>query len=53
DLSLEEQATIIAKSKGGRGPNDEYLFQTFEHLEQLGVKDSDLEWLVQRVRALS
>ena len=52
-LPLEEQAKIISTSTGGRGPNDEYLYQTFEHLEQLGVKDSDLEWLVRRVKDLS
>ena len=52
-LDLEEQARIIARAVGGRGPNTEYLFNTAEHLEQLGIMDRDLTWLARRVRALS
>jgi len=51
-LDLEEQARIIANAHGGRGPNDEYLFQTHAHLDALGVADPDLDWLVRRVRSL-
>lgn len=51
-LSLEEQARIIARAHGGRGPNSEYLFNTADHLHQLGVADDDLDWLAARVRAL-
>ncbi|MEM6577576.1 MAG: gamma-glutamylcyclotransferase [Pseudomonadota bacterium] len=51
-LALEEQAQIIARAVGGRGPNDEYLFRTVDHLTELGIGDHDLEWLMQRVRVL-
>ncbi|SPF77540.1 gamma-glutamylcyclotransferase [Pseudoprimorskyibacter insulae] len=51
-LPLEEQAQIIARAVGGRGPNTEYLFNTVQHLNQLGVADADLQWLHARVGAL-
>jgi len=53
DLSLEEQASIIAIAVGGRGPNDEYLHSTADHLHELGISDADLDWLSHRVNALS
>lgn len=49
DLDLETQAQIIARATGGRGPNDEYLINTAEHLQQIGVPDAELAWLVARV----
>jgi cation transport protein ChaC len=52
-LALEEQAKIIARARGDRGPNDEYLFNTAEHLRELGLADADLDWLVTRVRRLT
>ncbi|WP_299723970.1 gamma-glutamylcyclotransferase [uncultured Tateyamaria sp.] len=51
-LPLEEQAQIIAHAVGGRGPNSEYLFNTAEHLHEMGVADSDLDWLARRVAAI-
>ena len=51
-LPLEEQAHIIARAVGGRGPNTEYLFNTTRHLAELGLHDADLQWLDARVRAL-
>lgn len=51
-LALEEQATIIAAAVGGRGRNCEYLFNTAGHLAGLGIEDTDLTWLANRVRAL-
>ncbi len=53
ELPLEEQAGIIAQAHGGRGPNDEYLYNTASHLSELGIHDDDLEWLTARVRALT
>ncbi|MDA8587247.1 gamma-glutamylcyclotransferase [Rhodobacteraceae bacterium] len=53
DLSLEEQAQIITHAVGGRGPNPEYLWNTADHLRTLGVEDTDLDWLSERVRILS
>ncbi|MEE4186815.1 MAG: gamma-glutamylcyclotransferase [Roseobacter sp.] len=52
-LALEEQARIIAGAVGGMGPNTEYLYNTAQHLTDIGLHDPDLEWLAQRVRALS
>ncbi len=52
-LSLEEQAQIIAKAVGGRGPNTEYLYNTADHLRDVGLKDADLDWLHQRVKMLA
>lgn len=51
-LHLEEQAQIIARATGGRGPNSEYLWNTAEHLAEIGLDDPDLDWLAARVRTL-
>ncbi|MCC6006706.1 MAG: gamma-glutamylcyclotransferase [Rhodobacteraceae bacterium] len=50
-LSLEEQARIIARARGDRGPNAEYLFETAAHLSDLGIGDPVLADLAARVRA--
>ncbi|RVV96975.1 gamma-glutamylcyclotransferase [Mesobaculum littorinae] len=50
ELELDEQARIIAHAHGGRGPNAEYLYNTAEHLADLGIGDEALEWLAARVR---
>ncbi|MGH1412646.1 MAG: gamma-glutamylcyclotransferase [Pelagimonas sp.] len=52
ELTLEEQAQIIAQAHGGRGPNCDYLYNTAAHLDELGVPDADLHWLTDRVKAL-
>ena len=52
-MALEDQAQIIAGAVGGRGPNDEYLYNTADHLTQLGIADEELSWLSRRVRDLS
>ncbi len=51
-LCLDEQARIIARAQGGRGPNWEYLFNTTRHLSQIGLPDTMLERLSQDVRQL-
>ncbi len=53
NLPLEEQAQIIARAIGGRGPNTEYLWNTESHLREIGLEDADLAWLAARVRALT
>lgn len=53
DLSLEQQAQIIAHAVGGRGPNTEYLYNTAAHLSEIGLHDSDLDWLAGRVREIT
>ena len=52
-LPLAEQAEIIARARGGRGPNDAYLFNTAAHLRELGIEDDDLNRLERMVRAIS
>lgn len=52
-LPLEEQAGIIARAVGGRGPNTEYLWNTAAHLIELGIEDAELSWLAERVRSLA
>lgn len=51
-FDLEKQAQMIAHAVGGRGPNPEYLFNTAAHLKELAIKDDEIDWLVERVRAL-
>ncbi|AVO36882.1 gamma-glutamylcyclotransferase [Pukyongiella litopenaei] len=51
-MPLEDQARIIARAHGGRGPNSEYLHNTADHLAEIGLHDPDLEWLARRVRQL-
>ncbi|OSP56481.1 gamma-glutamylcyclotransferase [Pseudoruegeria sp. SK021] len=52
-LPLDEQAAIIARAHGGRGPNADYLIHTASHLSQLGLEDPELDWLVARVLELT
>ena len=51
-LAAEEQARIIARSTGMRGPNRDYLFATTDHLAALGLHDAEMAALCARVRAL-
>lgn len=50
-LPLAEQAEIIARSTGGRGPNADYLFATVDALKELDIADFELEELGRRVAA--
>ncbi len=52
-LALEGQARIIATAKGGRGTNRDYLISTAQHLDDLGIADPDLDWLVARVKQIA
>lgn len=52
-LTQEEQAQIIARACGGRGRNCDYLWSTAAHLAKLGISDPDIDWLADRVRALT
>lgn len=49
-LDLDAQADIIAQAHGGRGPNSEYLYNTADHLAQLGIADPELAQLSEMVR---
>jgi len=52
-LTLEHQAEVIARSVGGMGPNDEYLYSTLEHLNQMGCPDPEMEEIARLVRMKS
>ncbi|MDP5307815.1 gamma-glutamylcyclotransferase [Paracoccus spongiarum] len=52
NLCHREQAEIIARATGGRGPNAEYLFNTARHLAEIGLADPWLEELSADVRRL-
>ncbi len=49
-LGLEEQAEVIARAIGPRGPNADYLFNTVDSLTALGLDDPDLATLAELVR---
>lgn len=51
-LPDEDQAQIIARAAGGRGPNADYLYATVAHLDDLGIADPGLAALAARVRQL-
>lgn len=51
-FDLETQAQMIARAVGGRGPNTEYLYNTAAHLTKMNIRDDDMAWLVDRVRAI-
>ncbi|WP_147125856.1 gamma-glutamylcyclotransferase [Shimia ponticola] len=50
-LDIETQADVIARARGGRGPNTDYLYSTAEHLTDLGIEDRTLTQLAALVRA--
>jgi glutathione-specific gamma-glutamylcyclotransferase len=49
-LTIEEQADVISRAVGPMGPNAEYLMNTIESLDALGVADPDLQQLATLVR---
>ena len=50
---LDQQAKIIARAVGGRGPNPEYLFKTADMLRDLGIPDPQLDYLAKKVANLT
>jgi len=49
-LGLEEQADVIARARGPRGSNADYLFNTIDSLVALGLDDPHLLRLAELVR---
>ncbi len=49
-LSPEETVAYICQGHGRNGPNCDYLFNTVDHLDELGIADSPLHALAERVR---
>ena len=51
DLDLEQSAALIRRGIGGRGPNVDYLINTIDHLNRLGIVDHGLTALLAAVTA--
>jgi cation transport protein ChaC len=50
---LDRQAMLeyVRAGQGQSGGNAEYVLETHDHLQAIGVKDRDLEWLSAKLRA--
>jgi glutathione-specific gamma-glutamylcyclotransferase len=51
-FDLPTQAAMIARAKGGRGPNADYLFKTADHLASIGIDDPEIAALAGMVRQM-
>lgn len=51
-LDPEAEARVIARARGARGPNRDYLARTCESLRALGIRDDAIEALHRAVCAL-
>lgn len=52
-LSMDEQASLVAKGIGNRGTAIDYLANTIEHMDALGIKDTDLHRVLVKAQALN
>ena len=50
-LDADRTLTMILNAEGARGPNAEYLLNTVDHLDALGIEDAPLHALAARVRS--
>jgi glutathione-specific gamma-glutamylcyclotransferase len=50
-LDRETMLEHVRAGKGQFGGNTEYVLETYDHLREIGVRDSDLEWLSAKLRA--
>ncbi|WGD29010.1 gamma-glutamylcyclotransferase [Ancylobacter sp. WKF20] len=48
-LSREERLHLIRQGHGVGGPNVDYVTATANHLVELGIRDAELRWLVERL----
>ncbi|MDB6176982.1 gamma-glutamylcyclotransferase [Paracoccus sp. Z330] len=51
-LCVNEQARIISRAHGGRGPNADYLFNTARHLTEIGLPDRAMNELAANVKEI-
>ena len=49
-LDRETMLEHVRAGKGQFGGNTEYVLETYDHLREIGVRDSDLEWLSAKLR---
>lgn len=52
NVEAGEQVRIIAFAEGEKGPNRDYLWNTADHLREIGIGDPDLDRLSAAVRDL-
>ena len=50
-LDREAMLAYVRAGTGQSGDNPEYVLETHDHLQAMGVRDRDLEWLSARLRA--
>jgi glutathione-specific gamma-glutamylcyclotransferase len=50
-LDREAMLEHVRAGKGQFGGNAEYVLETYDHLREIGVRDSDLEWLSAKLRS--
>ena len=51
-LSLEEQARLVAQGVGEKGPAIDYLTNTIEHIDDLGITDTQLHEVLKMAKKL-
>lgn len=51
-MSMEKCAKMVASGVGERGSSLEYLANTVEHLEQMGIKDTDLHKVLKMAKEI-
>jgi cation transport protein ChaC len=52
-LSIADQAHIVRQGRGGSGNNREYVLETVNALEALGMRDKELHLLAERLKGAS
>ena len=50
-LDREAMLAYVRAGAGRSGDNPEYVLETHDHLQAMGVRDRDLEWLSAKLRA--
>ena len=50
-LDREAMLEHVRAGRGQFGRNTEYVLETYDHLQEMGVRDRDLEWLSAKLRA--
>ena len=50
-LDREMMLAVVRVGRGRSGDNAAYVTETHDHLAAIGVRDSELEWLAERLRA--
>ncbi|WP_051357445.1 gamma-glutamylcyclotransferase [Azorhizobium doebereinerae] len=49
-LTLDDQLHLVRRSHGQSGPNRDYVLATMELLAEMGIEDSGLAWIAQKLR---